>query len=40
MVPDVIWLPTRPRGHEIAEHLAAAAGDPVLIAPAGSEVVA
>ena len=40
MVPNVIWLPTRPRGHEVAEHLAAAAGDPVLITPSNSEVVA
>ena len=28
MVPGVVWLPTRPRGHDVAEHLAAAAGDP------------
>jgi len=31
MVPGVVWLPTRPRGHDVAEHLAAAAGDPVRI---------
>jgi NADH-quinone oxidoreductase subunit G len=33
MVPGVVWLPTRPRGHGVAEHLASAAGDPVAIAP-------
>ena len=31
MVPGVVWLPTRPRGHGVAEHLAATAGDPVRI---------
>ncbi|MFT4166730.1 MAG: NADH-quinone oxidoreductase subunit G [Microlunatus sp.] len=31
MVPGVVWLPTRPRGHDVAEQLAATAGDPVRI---------
>jgi NADH-quinone oxidoreductase subunit G len=31
MVPGVVWLPTRPRGHDVARHLAATAGDPVRI---------
>ena len=31
LVPGVVWLPTRPRGHDVAEHLAAAPGDPVRI---------
>jgi hypothetical protein len=37
MVPGVVWLPSRPRGHDVATHLAAAAGDPVTISPS-SEV--
>jgi len=31
MVPGVVWLPARPRGHDVATHLAAASGDPVRI---------
>ena len=38
MVPGVVWLPARPRGHDVATHLAAAAGDPVTISPTTSEV--
>jgi NADH-quinone oxidoreductase subunit G len=37
MVAGVVWLPTRPRGHGIAEHLAAATGDPVRISAATPE---
>jgi NADH-quinone oxidoreductase subunit G len=39
MVPGVVWLPARPRGHDVATHLAAAAGDPVTITPSTSEVL-
>ncbi|HEU5487137.1 MAG TPA: molybdopterin-dependent oxidoreductase, partial [Microlunatus sp.] len=31
MVPGVVWLATRPRSHNVAVHLAAAAGDAVRI---------
>jgi hypothetical protein len=40
MVDGVVWLPSRPPGQGIPQHLAATAGDLVTIGPATEIVVA